>query len=458
MGHAKTTRKSIEHKGAFGFVSSTPGLLMAHFPTGACSVDRCVITSPFSIGRHENNALCVQDEKISGEHCRISKDKRGYWLEDLGSTNGTFLDGEQVYGPKPLKDISVIRIGATVMVFHRKANLLLAPSPSERYELLGPFHADPLVQLLKEAARSKRHLLLAGPSGVGKELAARTVAAIAGEGGPALKVTAHNAARFASEDEATTTLFGVGSRVFTNVESRPGLIETATDGVLFLDEIHNLPSRVQRSLLRVMEDGITSRIGETAEHAVSVRFVFASNAPAPEYGLAPDLLARLRVVSIPTLEERVADIPRIFKVLLSRALERCGLEPRTVVPLLGGDHFEAICLDGFVADNVRGLIDLADRIVTRIDTGVAPQEAVLTIFADRFSDGPVAKRYRERDGEGPGSSHYEQNREIIMAVYRECRGNLSATERTLKARGIKCTRRWLGVFAEKWGLREPRTT
>lgn len=458
MGHAKTTQESMENKGAFGFIAGTPGLLLAHFPRGAASVDRCAISPPFSIGRQEDNALCVQDEKISGIHCQITKDQRGYWLEDLRSTNGTFLDGEQVYGPKPLEDVSVIRIGATVLVFHTTANLLLAPSPSERFDLLGPFHADPLVQQLKEAARSKRHLLLAGPSGVGKELAARTVAAIAGNGGPPLKLTAHNAARFASEDEATTTLFGVGAQAFTNVESHPGLIEHAANGVLFLDDIHNLPSRVQRSLLRVMEDGIFSRIGETTDRSASVRFIFASNAPAPSYGLAPDLLARLRVVPIPTLRERTADIPHIFKAVLEQALKRCEIDADTVIPLLGGDHFEAICLDGFVTDNVRGLIDLADRIATRIDTGQLPQDAVLTVFAERFNDGPVARRYHKCEEDRSGNSHYEQHREIITAVFRECRGNLSATERSLKARGIKCTRRRLGIFAEKWGLRTPRNS
>ena len=226
--------------------------------------------------------------------------------------------------------------------------------------------------------------------------------------------------------------------------------------ILFLDEIHNLPERVQRSLLRVIEDGITTRIGDTAQRIANVRFVFASNAAPPTYSLAPDLLARLRTIRIPTLRERVADVPRIFDQLLERALAKHGLFAKMVMPLLGGDHYEAICLDGFEVDNVRGLIDVADRLATRILTGIPPQDAILTIFSERFQDGAVAARYETVEHDKRRSSHYEQNREIITAVFRECRGNLTATERVLGERGIKCTRRWLGIFAERWGLRAPR--
>ena len=128
--------------------------------------------------------------------------------------------------------------------------------------MAGNFHVGPLLLSLQQAAVSGRHVLLAGPSGAGKELCAQALAIMMGAGRKPLSLTAHNAARFTSEEEAASTLFGIGSKVFSNVDPRPGVVEQAHGGALFLDEIHNLPERVQRSLLRVIEDGLLSRIGQ----------------------------------------------------------------------------------------------------------------------------------------------------------------------------------------------------
>ncbi len=456
MSNAKTTRKSVERASAFGVIRETPGLLLARAPEGAAAVDRAAVDPPFTAGRASDNHFAIQDDKISGRHLQITKDDNGFWIEDLGSTNGTFLNGDRVYGPKSLKDGDVIRMGGSILVFWEDAQRILDLPPLERFNMMGPFHSGPIVRELKEAALSFRHILLAGPSGVGKELAAKALSAMLGDKGKPLTLVSHNCARFASEDEAASTLFGVGAKVFTNVESRPGLIEHAGSGILFLDEIHNLPGRVQRSLLRVIEDGIVTRIGETVAKQTNARFVFASNAEPPTFSLASDLLARLRVVPIPSLRDRVADVPYLFDRLLEAALMRRGLSGLNVVRLLGGDHYEALCLDGFEKDNVRGLIDVADRLVTRIAAGASPADALVTVFSERFSRGKVAERYGVGEQDGRSTSHYEQHRELISAVFLECRGNLSAMERVLTERGIRCTRRWLGIFADKWGLRESK--
>jgi two-component system nitrogen regulation response regulator NtrX len=328
---------------------------------------------------------------------------------------------------------------------------------------------------MREAAESSRHVLLSGPSGSGKELTARGLAALMGLPGPPLPFLAHNAARFSSEEEATSTLFGVAARVFSNVSARPGLIEEAGVGVLFLDEVHNLPDRVQRSLLRVIEDGQTARIGETGLRPTNARFVLASNMPPPDHGLAHDLLARLRVAPVAPLKERIADIPSIFDQLLTQAAKSKSFAPDQVLPLLSADHYEAMCLDRFEAANVRGLTDLVDRLVSRVATGVTPARAVATLFAERFPSNPVIRRRGSTPGvlppdappnidsaageavseapPGDGNSHYERHRDAIISAYRECGGNLSAAKRLLLSRGIRCSRRWLRFFVKKWGLR-----
>ena len=275
-----------------------------------------------------------------------------------------------------------------------------------------------------------------------------------GDGKKPLSLIAHNAARFTSEEEAASTLFGIGSKVFSNVDPRPGVVEQAHGGALFLDEIHNLPERVQRSLLRVIEDGLLSRIGETEQRNADVRFIFAANAPAPTYALAHDLLARLRVVTVPTLAERVADIPSIFDAVLFRQFDKHQLSPMQIFEKLSGDHYESLCLDGFETDNVRGLVDVADRLATAVVTGIPPQEAIAQVFSERFGGGPLAARQvKDSMAPPPGNSVYDQNKEIIVEMYNACHGNISLTTEKLRAAGVRCSRRWLAIYADRWGLR-----
>ena len=124
---------------------------------------------------------------------------------------------------------------------------------------------------------------------------------------------AHNCARSATEEEAVSTLFGVGKGVFSGVSARPGLLEQAADGILFLDEAHVLSPRVQRSLLRFAEDGVFARIGENIARQLRLLLVLGTNldvelATAQGF-LAFDLVNRLQQVAIPPLGERRADVP-----------------------------------------------------------------------------------------------------------------------------------------------------
>lgn len=450
----KTTRRSDSRRQPFGDQQSLSALLLAFCPIHLSKTDCFPISTPFTIGRSSQCNLVIEDEQVSKHHVCITRKAETLRIEDLNSTNGTYVNGARLTTRLPLASPAVIRIAHLVLIFHNDAKSLLGPPMPDNYGMAGRFHTRLMLQEIREAALSNRHILLAGPSGTGKELSAKALVRIMGEPGRPLGLVVHNSANFASETEAKTALFGLKKGVFTGVDARKGLLEQADQGVLFLDEAHNLPHSVQRSLLRVTEESEMTRIGDERSRPVRVRLVLSSNVPGPSFGLAHDLLSRLRIIRILPLAERVADIPTIFNYVLHQSLSRHEITADPVMSSLGADHYETLCLDGFAHDNVRGLIDLADRISTKIKSGVAPAQAVAAVFSQRFADGPLAKRYQIEDKAIATNSHYQKNKERIIATYTACGGNISETMRRLNSQSIRCSRPWLARFLREWGIRD----
>jgi DNA-binding NtrC family response regulator len=368
--------------------SPTPVLLVAYSPPASeNNIDRIQIDYELTVGRKPPCDLTVPDHSLSKAHFHISGiGGNAFYIEDLGSTNGTYIDGLPLRGKQRLKSSTVIRAGQSLFVFQEDGAHLLRREHADPHGFAGRFHVDPLLGKLTRYAEARCNILLAGPTGSGKELAAGAIAAIARRG-----MVVHNAAQFTSEAEATATLFGVQRRTFTGVDDREGLIESADGGILFLDEAHNLPLQVQKSLLRVIEEWHTSRIGSRQQKRVDVRFVFASNAATENYGLAHDFLARMRVVDIAPLTQRVADIPDIFRHVLAVRMAHAGIEPAEVVNALNADHYELLCLDGFPEFNVRGLIRLSQDIIDEL-RDMTPEAALRRVFEHRYRGSAVMSR------------------------------------------------------------------
>lgn len=456
MSNLDTTQNTSGFNGLPGLPQTIPALLIAHTAPGTFNLDRCaLLKNNFSLGRDPSCELTAPDSTVSKQHFRIYRKEERYMLEDLGSTNGTFVNGERVAKTVLLDEQSIIRAGKTLLVFLGNGAELLHTPSRQNYGMAGRFYTSSIIEHLKMAALSGRHILITGPSGTGKELAANALCHMFGQADKPLKLISYNAARFSSGEEATTTLFGVGARVFSNVDARQGLIEQAHNGALFLDEVHNLPERVQRSLLRVIEDGLTSRIGENNTRPCNTRFILASNQEGPTRGLAHDLFARLRMVQLPPLSERRADIPSIFDTVLDRALKAQQQDPAAVQAILRAKHYEALCLDGFPLQNIRGLIDVAERIASYLAIGRNPEEALIAVFDEVLSH-KIMSSYAPDNRQSTRGSKYEQNKDLIIKLFYEKKENLSATERALKARGILCSRRWLREFLKKWDIGEYR--
>lgn len=76
------------------------------------------VTNEIQVGRGPGNDVVLDDPFISVNHARIYLDKKEYWLEDLGSTNCTYVNGELVSGPQRLRQVALITVGNAVVVFH----------------------------------------------------------------------------------------------------------------------------------------------------------------------------------------------------------------------------------------------------------------------------------------------------------------------------------------------------
>jgi two-component system nitrogen regulation response regulator NtrX len=224
---------------------------------------------------------------------------------------------------------------------------------------------------LKRVAPTGSRVLLTGPAGVGKEVAARTIHQWSTRAnGPFVVVSAAMMTPERVEEE----LFGVDSED----GSRPGLLEQAHGGTLFLDEIADMPATTQAKILRVLTDQSYHRVGGQRPVKVDVRVLSATSRDLSQEIAAgrfrEDLFYRLNVVPVrlPPVCERREDIPE----LANHFLARFASERRIPTPVLSDEAIAALQAHDWPG-NVRQLRNIIERTVI-----LAPCERVERIEAD----------------------------------------------------------------------------
>ena len=182
-----------------------------------------------------------------------------------------------------------------------------------------------IYQLIKRAAKSDIPVLMQGETGTGKELAARAIHYNSRRKDQ--RFLSQNCASF-SPELLQSELFGHKKGAFTGAtENHTGIFEAADGGTVFLDEIADASPQLQRSLLRVLQEGEIRRVGETEDHIVDVRIIAATNRDLKkevENGtFREDLYYRLHVIQIdmPPLREHIEDVPLLAEHLLRQAKE-----------------------------------------------------------------------------------------------------------------------------------------
>ena len=219
-----------------------------------------------------------------------------------------------------------------------------------------------LAELAGEGAEPPPTVLILGETGSGKDVAARLLHLLSPRSArPFVQVDCASLPRDLIEAE----LFGHEKGAFTSAHgARAGLIETAEDGSLFLDEIGELPLELQAKLLNVIERRKTRRIGSVRERPFAARIIAGTNRQLPEMiaqgQFRADLYYRLNVVTLnmPSLRERSEDVillARHFAVQMSR---RYGLPD----PSFSDDALNALRAYPWPG-NVRELKHLVERAV-----------------------------------------------------------------------------------------------
>ncbi len=276
-----------------------------------------------TIGTLPENSLVLTDPTVSRKHASVEETSGGYILRDLGSTNGTFLDGVRVREGY-LSPGSLIRLGQTEMTFSPlEERIEILRSSLDRFgDLIGA--STPMREvfgILERVAPTDITVLIHGETGTGKELAARALHSRSRRAsGPFIVFDCGAVAPNLIESE----LFGHEKGAFTDaVKSRQGAFELADGGTLFLDEIGELTPSLQPKLLRALDQREVKRVGADQSLKVNVRVVAATNRDLEKEVKAgrfrEDLFYRLSAVSVflPPLRKRREDIELISGYLLT---------------------------------------------------------------------------------------------------------------------------------------------
>jgi two-component system, NtrC family, response regulator AtoC len=382
-----------------------------------------------AIGRAEDCDIRIDRESISRRHSVVHVTGGRIEIEDVGSSNGTRVGGRKLE-PRvrvPVEPGDLLEFGGVSVLVQ---GALQPESAARRTNSM-----QRLRDVAERVARSEISVLLSGETGVGKEVFARRIHDLSVRAGrPFVPLNCGALTEQLLESE----LFGHEAGAFTGAKNtKPGLLETADGGTVFLDEVGEMPLSAQVKLLRVLEERKVRRVGGLAGRPIDVRFLSATNRDLRKEVAAgrfrEDLYYRLNgiTLAIPPLRERVAEIPALAAQFIEGAAQRAGVEP----PALSQDalvRLEAHAWPG----NIRELRNLIERAVVLCGEGPIEPEH---LFADPS---------HELLDSDPGQM---DDRTRILHALQQCAGN-----QTRAAKLLGMSRKTLGLKMDAFGIARPQ--
>jgi transcriptional regulator of acetoin/glycerol metabolism len=353
---------------------------------------------------------------------RLPAGLRPEWLHPV-SVNGRNI-GAVLLAPKRPRSV-VAPPPLNVVASHPCGGSEIDPSRSDFDNLIGQSLAlQAAIDRARQLSGRRVAVLIQGETGVGKELFARAIHGDEERSGP-----------FVTFNCGATTKELIGSELFGHVrgaytgatnEGRAGRFELAHGGTLCLDEIGELPLELQPVLLRVLEEGVVCRLGETKSRRVDVRLLTMTNRDLlkeVEAGrFRRDLYHRIGVtcVRVPPLRERELDIELLTYHFNHRLAERHGVPKRS----FGADVM--VWLRAYLwPGNVRELRNVVESLLLTSDENVVhcselPAEIFLAVDSGAESEATV-----------PATSLEEAERLAIVAAVKNVHGNLTQAARAL---------------------------
>jgi DNA-binding NtrC family response regulator len=398
----------------------------------------------FTLGSGSGCDVPLSDPTISRRHLGMEPGPEGVVARDLGSTNGSFVQGAR-FTELTLGFGTEITIGKTVLKFVPNEEAVdLGPSDAESYGAL--VGRDPklrrLFRLLDDVAATDATVLIEGETGTGKELFAEEIHRHSPrKAGPFIVFDCSSVA----DDQLESALFGhVRGALAGAVADRRGAFEEAHGGTLFLDEIGELPTAVQPALLRAIDKQSVRPVGGASYTPASVRVVAATNrnlrAEIAAKQFREDLYYRVAVIRmlVPPLRDRPEDIPLLVQHFIRQFRAD---RPLTVAP----QDLERLQRHTW-AGNARELRNVVERACA-LSRGT--QLVIDDALEERPAGGAAAPDIDLPFKEAKAKVVDAFERGYIDALLKRHEGNLSAA-----ARAADIDRKHLRELLRKHGLRE----
>jgi len=289
-----------------------------------------IASQVLTLGRDASCTLMIDDPRVSAVHADVVATALGVRLRDLGSRNGTFVDGVRITEALLTRN-HVVMLDELALTFEPS---LPTRSPRPRLSAFGALFGEsmPMRAVFEQLARvapTELSVLLLGETGTGKELAAQGIhEASARRGGPFVVVDCGSI----PESLAESFIFGHERGAFTGADTaRSSPFEIASGGTIFLDELGELPLAVQTKLLRVIAERRIKPVGGSRWRSVDVRVIAATRVDLAravnEGAFRSDLyfrIAQMRV-DLPPLRERREDLPGLVAKMVGSVASPCAV-------------------------------------------------------------------------------------------------------------------------------------